>query len=385
MKTLYARTEEIDEPQAAVAGIMAQLDLEHRALKNSIGLVSCYAEFIGSGVVAALAGALPFPIAGTTTIAAASNTGEGELSLFLTVLTADDVEFVVGVTDPISGEDEAPFRRAWEETGGKRPGKPALMLSFVPLIMNVAADFYAEAWTSITGGVPNFGSLAVDHNEDYHQSQTILGTGAWRDRYVFILCYGNLEPQFFIGGISEEMAFREKGVVTSSQGNILKEVNGRSVSDYLTSLGLSKDAQGNLEGINSYPFILDFNDGTEPIIRVMFAVTPDGSAVCGGKIPAGATLTVGTISGDEVLRTSTEVLKTALKAAGGRAVLIFSCIGRYFAQGFNTTAEMDRAREILGENPFSLVYAGGELCPVHGKDGGLTNRSHNDTMVICIL
>jgi hypothetical protein len=385
MKALYAHTSEIDDPEAAAADIIAQLDLQHHALKNSVGLVSCYAEFVSSGVIAALAGALPFPMAGITTIAAASNAEKGEMSLFLTVLTAEDAEFVTGVTGPISGEDEGPFRAAWEQTGAERPGKPALMLSFAPLLMNAAADFYVEVWTDITGGVPNFGTLAVDHNQDYHESQTILGDGAWRDRYVFVLCYGKLEPQFFIGGISEEKAFREKGVVTASQGNLLKEVNGGSVGDYLTGLGLNRDAQGNLVGINSYPFILDFNDGTQPIIRVMFAVTPDGSAVCGGKMPVGATLTVGTISGDEVLRTSAEILTTARKAAGGRVMLIFSCIGRYLAQGFNTTAEMDKTREILGESPFSLAYSGGELCPVHGKDGGLTNRSHNDTMVICIV
>ncbi|MDR2375947.1 MAG: FIST C-terminal domain-containing protein [Treponema sp.] len=385
MKTIYAHTSEIDDPEAAVAGIIAQLDLEHQALKNSVGLVSCYAEFISSGVIAALSGALPFPIVGITTIAAASNAAEGELSLFLTVLTADDVEFVTGVTDPISGEDEAPFRTAWEQTGAKRPDRPALMLSFAPLLMNVAADFYVEIWNDITGGVPNFGTLAVDHNQDYHESQTILGGQTWPDRYVFVFCYGKLEPRFLIGGISEEKAFREKGVVTASQGNLLKEVNGGSVGDYLTGLGLGRDEQGNLVGINSYPFILDFNDGTQPIIRVMFAVTPDGSAVCGGKMPVGATLTVGTINGAEVLHASTEILMKALKAAGGRAMLIFSCIGRYFAQGFDTTAEMDKAQEILGESPFSLVYSGGELCPVYGKDGSLTNRSHNDTMVICIL
>jgi hypothetical protein len=157
------------------------------------------------------------------------------------------------------------------------------------------------------------------------------------------------------------------------------------VGDYLAGLGLTRDAQGNLVGINAYPFILDFNDGTQPIIRVMFAVTPDGSAVCGGKMPVGATLTVGTINGDEVLRASAEILTTAREAAGGRVMLIFSCIGRYFAQGFNTTAEMDKTREIMGESPFSLAYSGGELCPVYGKNGGLTNRSHNDTMVICIV
>jgi hypothetical protein len=385
MKTIHAYTSEIDDPEAAVAEIIAQLDLEHQALKNSIGLVSCYAEFISSGVIAALAGALPFPVAGITTIAAASGAGQGEMSLFLTVLTGDDVEFVAGATGPVSGEDEAPFRAAWEKTGARRSDKPALLLSFAPLLMDVAADFYAEVWTSVAGNVPNFGTLAVDHNQDYHESRTILGGEAWPDRYVFVLCYGKLEPQFFIGGISEEKAFREKGVVTSSRGNLLKEVNGVSVGDYLTGLGIPRDSQGTLIGINSYPFILDFNDGTQPIIRVMFAVTPDGSAVCGGKIPVGATLTVGAINSGEVLKTSAAVLNQALTAAKGKAMLIFSCIGRYFAQGFNTQAEINTAREILNGVPFSLVYSGGELCPVYGKDGSPTNRSHNDTMVICIL
>jgi hypothetical protein len=251
--------------------------------------------------------------------------------------------------------------------------------------MNVAADFYADTWTAITGNVPNFGALAVDHNQDYHESQTILGSGAWPDRYVFVFCYGKLAPKFFIGGISEEKAFREKGVVTSSHGNLLKEVNGVSVGDYLTGLGLTKDPQGNLVGINSYPFILDYNDGTQPIVRVMFAVTPDGSAVCGGRVPVGATLAVGTISGGLVLNTTAAVLASALKAAEGKTLLIVSCIGRYFAQGFDIHAEMDKVREILEGFPFSLVYSGGELCPVHGKGGGLTNRSHNDTIVICAL
>jgi hypothetical protein len=385
MKTIYAQTSEIDAPETAVAEIIAQLNLEHRALKNSIGLLSCYAEFIDSGVVAALAEALPFPIAGTTTIAAATGAGQGEMSLFLTVLTADDVEFVAGVTGPFSAEDEAPFRVAWAETGARRSDRPALMLSFAPLLMNVAADFYAEVWAGVAGNIPNFGTLAVDHNQDYHESRTILGAEAWRDRYVFVLCYGELKPKFFIGGISEDRAFREKGVVTSSLGNLLKEVNGVSVGEYLTGIGIPRDAQGDLVGINSYPFILDFNDGTQPIIRVMFAVTPDGSAVCGGKMPVGATLTVGTIDGNEVLETSAAVFNQALEAAEGKTMLIFSCIGRYFAQGFNTMAEIEKARKILKDTPFSFVYSGGELCPVYGKDGGLTNRSHNDTMVICVL
>lgn len=386
IRILSAHTSEIDDVQAAVAGITAQLDAGQRTLKNSVGLVSCYAEFVESGVVAALAGALPFPIAGITTIAAASNSGQGEMLLFLTVLSSDDVEFVLGITDPISGEDEAPLRAAWEKTGAGRPDKAALMLSFCPLLFNVSGDFIVDAWSAITGNVPNFGTLAVDHNRDYHEARTILNGEAYRDRYVFVLLYGSIEPRFFIAGIREEKAFREKGVVTASQGNQLQGVNGISVADYLSGLGLARDEEGKIKGINAYPFILDYNDGTQPVIRVMFAVTPDGSAVCGGKIPVGATLTVGIIDGDEVLATSAAILNRAAAAADAeKGALIFSCIGRFLSQGYESAREMEKARETLEKIPFHLCYSGGELCPVYGRDGTLTNRSHNDTMVICVL
>jgi hypothetical protein len=385
IRTFSAHTSEIDDVQAAVADITAQLDVEHRLLKNSVGLISCYVEFVESGVVAALAGALPFPVAGITTMASASNSGQGEMSLFLTVLSSDDVEFVPGITDPVCGEDEAPLRAAWEKTGATRPDKAALMLSFCPLLFNVSGDFIVDAWSAITGNVPNFGTLAVDHNRDYHEARTILNGEAYKDRYVFVLLYGSVEPRFFVAGIQEEKAFREKGVVTASQGNQLQAVNGISVGDYLSGLGLTRDEEGNIKGINAYPFILDYHDGTQPVIRVMFAITPDGSAVCGGKMPVGATLAVGTINGDEVLTTSAAAFNQVAKTGEGKNALIFSCIGRFFSLGYESAREMERARKTLEKIPFHLCYSGGELCPVYGKDGALTNRNHNDTMVICVL
>jgi hypothetical protein len=396
IKTISAYTLEIDDAGAAVAEITAQLGLGTKPggglLKNSLGLLSCYADFISSGVVAALAKALPFPIVGTTTIAGAANGIQGEMLLILTVLTSDDTEFLAAVTGPITAEDEAPLRSAWEETGAKRADKPALMISFAPLLLNVSGDFFAESWTAINGNVPNFGTLAVDHNQDYHEAQTIFNGEAYRDRYVFVFLYGKLKPRFFVKGISEEKAFRETGVVTASAGNQLQAVNGVSVADYLTGLGLTRDESGNIAGINSFPFILDYNDGAQPVIRVMFAVTPDGSAVCGGKVPVGATLTVGTIDADEVLNSSAELLTAAkaeavrsAEAGGAGALLIFSCVGRFFAQGYNNTAEMEKTQALLENHSFHLCYSGTELCPVNGKDGGLTNRSHNDTMVICVL
>jgi hypothetical protein len=384
IQIVQAHTLEIDDVDAAIGEILDQLKGQS-ILKNSVGLVACFSDFLGSGVVSALAEKLSFPLAGATTLAASANGISGDTILTLTVLTSDDVEFVTGMTGAISGEDEGPLLEAWEKTGGKRQDKANLMIAFAPLLLNVSGDFFAESWSGITGNVPVFGTLAVDHNQDYHEAHTIYGGEGFRDRFIFVLCYGKLEPRFFSGGISQEKVFREKGVVTSSRGNQLKGVNGVSVGDYLSSLGLTRDETGNIEGINSFPFILDYNDGTQPVIRVLFAITPDGSAVCGGKIPEGATLTVGNVTAEEVMRTSADALLKALESGGGKSMLIFSCVGRYFALGFKASREMAKTEEILKGTPFALSYSGTELCPVYDKSGKLTNRSHNDTIVICTL
>ncbi|MDR2747697.1 MAG: hypothetical protein LBB77_09665, partial [Treponema sp.] len=290
---ITAHTGEIDDIDAAVAELLAQIGADKPLQKHSIGLISCFADFISSGMVKALAEKLPFEIAGTTTLACADGNILGETLLILTVLTSDELEFVTGLTEVVTREDPELFRAAYKTAAGNRQRKPALIFSFAPLLMNVSGDFFAEAWNDITGSVPVFGTVAVDHNADYHESQAILNGETFRDRFVFVLVYGDIKPSFIIGGISENKVFREKGVVTASQGNQLQEVNGVSVADYLTSLGLEKDENGVIVGINSFPFILDYNDGAQPVIRVMFAITPEGYAVCGGKMPVGASLTVG--------------------------------------------------------------------------------------------
>lgn len=387
IRSFTAFTSEIDDVELAVSEVLAQLDLENKLLRNTVGILTCYAEFIESGVVAALCESLPFEVLGTTTIANAARDSLGEMSLAIMVLTSDDVSFTICLTDSILGEDEAPLRASYEAAVANQTGKPALMVSFAPLLLNVSGDFYVSAMTVISGGVPNFGTLAVDHNQDYHDSHVIVNGEAWKDRYAFMLIYGDIHPTFYIATISDEKIFPEKGAVTASQGNQLQTVNGISVIDYLQSLGLAKNDDGTITGINSFPFIMDYNDGTPPVVRVMFALTPEGYAVCGGDIPVGATLSVGAISTEEVIASTKAALEKTLGAGRPDVALLFSCIGRYFAQGFDPTAEMeaviDRFRGT--EIPYLLTYSGSELCPVYSGDGKTTNRNHNDTFIICVF
>ncbi|MDR1315677.1 MAG: FIST C-terminal domain-containing protein [Spirochaetales bacterium] len=386
IKTLTAYTDEIDDVEVAVSDILRHLDCENSLLRNSVGIVSCYSEYIGAGVLAALAEKLPFPIAGTTTVACAVPGMMGPTHLALMVLTSDDVEFEAAVSGPISTADEAPLRAAYNEAAGKRRIPPVFMISFVPLLLDISGDFFVRTFNDITGGIPNFGTLAVDHTSDYREARTILGAEGFPDRYVFILLYGNIEPLFFIANISEEKAFREKGVVTAARGNLLQTVNDMPISDYLASIGVLRDKEGHIIGVNSFPFILDYHDGTQPVVRVMFAIAPDGSAVCGGDMPLGSTLTVGKIDAEEVLKTTDKILRHIQKQKKRGGLLIFSCIGRYFTLGYESLREMQKIADTLsGGIPWHLMYSGGELSPVCGVGGELINRNHNDTIVMCLF
>lgn len=385
IRSFTAFTNEIDDVALALSQLEEALGYEGKLLRFSIGIITCFPEYMQSGVVEALVEKLPFETIGITTIANAVAGEMGETMLTIMVLTSDDVDFVTGVTAPVEGETPELLRSAYAAAVGDRQEKPSFMLSFAPLLFNVSGDFFVENMDEITGGVPNFGTLPVDHNQDYHESCVLLNGSAYRDRYAFLLFYGDVQPQFFLGTISDEKVFQEKGAITASQGNQLQAVNGKSVTEYLISLGLTQNEDGSITGINSFPIIVDYNDGTEPAVRVMFALTPEGYAVCGGRVPVGATFTMGRFDAEEILSTSTNALERALSGKAFSTLLIFSCVGRYFTLQYDQMAELSMILSHLqGKDiEYMAAYAGGEICPAYNKAGVPTNRAHNNTFVIC--
>ncbi len=385
IKSFSAYTTEIDDVEFAVSDLVEKLDFKGKLLKNSIGIVSCFADFVESGVIKALSEKLPFEIIGTTTIANTTKGEIGDTMLSLLVLTSDNLEFITGITEPIKGETQEILCAAYEKAISRHSEKPSLMFSFVPLLFNVSGDFFVEAMDNITGNLPNFGTLPVDHNPDYSEAYVILDGKAYKDCYAFLLIYGDIKPDFYIGTISDEKIFPEKGAITASQGNQLQSVNGKSTTEFLLSVGLTQNEEGNIAGINAFPIIINYNDGTEPVVRAMFAVTPDGSAVCGGKVPVGATLTIGRFDADEIISTSANALEKTLSSGKYGAILIYSCIGRFFALEHNPKTELEMVNsKIAGSNiTYMMSYSGGEICPVYKKDGTTANRSHNNTFIIC--
>lgn len=383
LKAFTAYTQEIDDVEAAVEEVLGQLELD-KLLPNSLGILTCYSEFADTGVVKALCDALPFDVIGGTTMGGGVAGDIGHLELTLMVLTSDDVKFSVALSASVSGDASVPLRRMYEKALSGLAAEPVFMLSFAPLIYNIGGEIFINILNDASGAVPNFGTLVVDHTSKYTESKVIFNGEAKADMMAVALFGGNVSPRFLVSSLSEEKTLKQKAVITDSEGNILKGVNGMSAISYMESLGLTNN--GVIEGPSTIPFVVDFNDGTTPVVRAIFAQTPEGYAVCGGAMPIGATLSVGSIDYEDVIMTTSGIIKAVNAIEGRNAAIMFSCVGRNYALGTKTMDELRLIEDAFGGKlPYIAAYSGGEICPLTDTDDVQKNRFHNDTIIACII
>ncbi|MDR1731594.1 MAG: FIST C-terminal domain-containing protein [Synergistaceae bacterium] len=381
IKVLTACTEELDDLTSSVELLLERLDLEHSLLKNSVGLLACCADSVTTGLVSALAARLPFDLVGVNTLGSATPGGGGQLVLSLAVLTSDDVSFSAGLSDSLEGGYEKGLRDLYDRVAGPLPEKAALMLSFVPVLKGkVPLDLLVKHLDAISGNIPIFGMLPSDFTAFFRKPLVIYNDQVREDSFAMVLVSGNIKPRFRVSSIPENKIMKRKAIVTASEANILKEVNGIAVIEYMKSLGLVRE--GKISGTQTIPLIVDCNDGTPPAVYAIYGQTPEGYAVLGGTAPVNSTIGIGTIDADDVLESAERLVETTLNERRD-FLLVGSCVVRNFALKWKNRAELDLFRSGLGENPFLFAYTGGEICPVRDSDGRLVNRFHNLALTTC--
>lgn len=380
IKSYTATTREIDDAETAVSEILAALDLKRNLLGNSLGIISCFSEFRETGVLKAICDALPFDCIGSTTCLCAAGQEVDQIIFAITVLTSEDCKFQT-TTIPITEKYEDSIGSAVSALLRLSEEKPALLLSYFPLMNAVSGDMILTGIDRATGGIPLFGTMAVDHNMDYSTAQTIRNGEAFREAAVLGAIYGNPKCSFEVASLDENKIRSQRAIITGSVGNILTGVNGKTALEYLEEIGLTKSELAS--GLGIIPLVVDHKDGTKPVARAVFTLTPDGCAVCGGAMPVGATLAIGRVDMNDVLNTTEETLKPLVEKDS--VILSYSCIARYLALGANNTAEAEKVREITGDTQYLFACSGGEICPLPDADGNLKNYYHNYTNVICRL
>ncbi|WAW09432.1 FIST C-terminal domain-containing protein [Oxalobacter vibrioformis] len=385
LKMLTAYTLETDEADVAVSDILGQLERQSRLLANAVGLIACDVEFIETGVVRALCEQLPFEVAGCTTLTSAVPGAHGQRILSLSVLTSEDVSFSTAISAPLPAEGIGrEVENAYEAALSKLPGLPSLILAFTPVMPTISGAVILEHLDTVCNGTPIFGPFSTDYTLAFEESMTILNGEASENTVAFILMHGDVNPRFFVSGSADGNIQKQPAIITKSDGYLLQEVNDMLLSDYLDTLGLKPDNR-NAKTAITLPLVVT-DETMVPLTRAIYSLTPEGHAICGGKMPVDAALAIGRLDYSAVLEKSTETMRELLAEENINAILMYPCMVRNIMLGPDTDDEIRAIVDMIGDRaPYHLSYAGGEICPMQGSDKRLINCFHNFTFIACVF
>jgi hypothetical protein len=384
IKMITASTKEIDDPRTAVGEILEQLDLEGTALARSVGLMNFHPEFLETGAAREVSGALPFDVVGCTTSNVAVPGDMGDLVLSATVLTSDDVSFAAGMTRPIRENSREPIGELYSSLRDALPEKPSFLYALAPILTNIGGDEFIESIDEFSGSVPLFGSLAFTPRADFSDVYTFFNGEHHRDALALVAMSGAVHPEFLKTSLPEERMVRQKAIITESEKNAIRKVNGVPVLEYLRSIGLAENGRISESGLSSVPLILTLEDKSQ-VVRAPYAMTEDGALLCYGSAPAGSTVDFAYGDKNYVLQSARETMTGALKTKNTRSLMVFSCAARRWMLDSDVNAEMNEVAKQLDGVKYQFSYAGGEICPIPRPDGQLVNRFHNYSLIACIL
>ncbi|GHS90683.1 hypothetical protein AGMMS49957_17220 [Synergistales bacterium] len=352
IRSVTLHTYELDDPALAAAEITDQLSA-FELCSHTVGILMCDTEFIDSGVYEAVCAALPFDVAGTTTMTQAVGGEAGMLMLTVMALTSDDAFFEVGYTEPIAplGDIVEPSKAAFEAASSRLPSAPKLIFLFPPLILENAGDQYIEAFESLCPNTPIFGTLAIDDSIAFDNSYTVCGGDKSQNRIAFILVAGDVSPRFFMATISDENKLPYTGEITKSRGHIVEEINDMRASEYFENIGFAKDGKLDM-GLQFVPFLLDFkkrsdHDGV-PVVRAMVYFDENGRGVCRGYMDQGSVFVLVNPNGDDIFKSSEELVDRLRAVPDRQATIIFSCVVRRMTFGPEPLREAEMAVQKLG-------------------------------------
>jgi len=381
IRMLTAYTQEADDAGIAVREILSQLRLGQNLLRNSVGIMSYYPDFGETGVAKAISDTVPFDVIGESTSDAAVPGAGNDIILTLSVLTSDDANFASGVAK-ITGESmRDALGSLYCSLAASLSAIPSLLYPVLPVVDDVPADDYISVLDEFPGGVPLFGAIASTPNTDFSDIRTFYNGVEYCDAMT-LLAISACSPKFFVAGAGEMSLPRQNSLITDSDRNCIKSVNGMPAAGFFESVGLIHD--GDMSGLVSMPLILTLSDGSQ-VMRVFYKVTGEGYLISYGLTPAGATIRFGRGDAEYVIDSAAELASSLSRQEAG-AVLLYSCAARKYSLGARDREEMLKIAEFLdGRHSYNFAYSYGEICPVPDKNGRLVNRIHNFTFIACAL
>jgi len=384
IKVLTAYTYELDNPEKAAQDILNQIDIKNRLLKNSVALLFCHAQFIEMGITEAVCKNLPFDVVGCTSMYLALPSQAGDMMLTVTVLTSDDTEFAAGICEPLTAENaEDRIGALYQKTASSLSGTPTLAFAFPPTMLNLTIDVMTAALDRVCGGVPIFGTVALDMHVHIRNPKTIYKGAAYSDRMALLLFKGLVNSRFFSLPFPESSSLAQDAVITGANGPHLMSINNKPAASFLKEVGLIHDDKNTYT--HAIPLVVENSDGTNPEVVVVQDIDSQGTLICGRHVPVGGILNIGAITEEHVLESAKALIQEIRKNEGGAEIFIFSCFLRTVVLGGGAAAEVELIQRELSGYPGSFLYlnSGGELCPGYIKSGKTVNHALQYAIIAC--
>lgn len=234
--------------------------------------------------------------------------------------------------------------------------------------------------------VPVTGGLAGDG--PHFRSTLVAANGAPRERLIAAIGFYGSRFRFGHGSAGGWDVFGPRREITRSEGNVLKELDGRPALElYMRYLG-EEEAKG-LPG-TALLFPLRIRDPLRPsheVVRTVLSVDhSNGWMTFAGDMPAGWSAQLMRGSFDRLAQGAADAGRQArleAPADGDRLALLVSCIGRRLLMGQRAHDEVEAACAELGSGFLPLgFYSYGEISP-HAESG--ICELHNQTMTVTTL
>ena len=298
MNSLTIYTNEIDDLEEAASELFAQAE-GFVFKRNTLGILFAEDESDYDGLYELLAEKWDFPIIGCTAMAVLlGDIGYCGTGISIMLLTADDCDFSIGMTDELNSEK---ISETYRELKSSLPGEVKLVLTYGAMSTgnrNVSGDELVHAIDIIAGGIPIYGALASD-GLSFDKFRLFYNSKTSRTAQVLVLISGNIDPRFIcVNSIENRANFYYE--VTKSHSNKVDRLGNETFVDALIHENLEVESTGIQGAYLLSPFVFTLkkpNGDSLEVARTLMSLDREtGAGNFIGGIPEGASLSIGIIS-----------------------------------------------------------------------------------------
>jgi hypothetical protein len=249
-------------------------------------------------------------------------------------------------------------------------------------MFDLTIDIMTAALDRACGGLPVFGTVALDVGEHIRSPRTIYNGAAYSDRIALLLFRGPVKPRFFFFFFPEKSSLHQDAVITSANGPNLICINNKPAASFLKEVGLIQDDKNGFT--QAIPLVIEDSNGANPEVVVVQNIDSNGTLICGRHVPVGGVLNIGAINENHVLESAKALIQDVKKNGDGAGLFVFSCFLRTVVLG-GAVAEVELLqRELSGySGPYLYLNSAGELCPKYTESGETVNQALQYAIIAC--